>query len=70
MRWKKETPEEKRDRLKKWKPWFAWYPVIVGGERVWLEQVYKSTTMHRLANGSFEYNTKYTDVMLALKDIT
>ena len=24
-----------------WEPWFAWYPVQVHGERVWLTTVYR-----------------------------
>lgn len=24
-----------------WKPWFAWYPVRVHGNRVWLKKIYR-----------------------------
>jgi hypothetical protein len=29
----------KQIKKEKWNPWFAWYPVTVGNERVWLETV-------------------------------
>lgn len=30
-----EEPADYRD----WKPWFAWYPVLIAGTLVWLETV-------------------------------
>lgn len=34
MRW---TPQERTD----WRRWFAWYPVTINGQAVWLEYVYR-----------------------------
>lgn len=32
MRWRHQEPE-------RWHRWFAWYPVVIDGEWVWLESV-------------------------------
>jgi hypothetical protein len=26
-----------------WKPWFAWYPVTIKGNKVWMKKVYRRT---------------------------
>lgn len=39
MRWASESYEARKDRLKLWHPWFAWFPVRIGERRVWLETV-------------------------------
>lgn len=37
MRWKKS--ERSKRTIHHWHVWFAWYPVTVSGEVVWLEKV-------------------------------
>lgn len=39
MRWRKETASEWKARIWKWHPWFAWHPVRIGGDMVWLETI-------------------------------
>lgn len=34
MRWKHKTFDRSE-----WHKWFAWYPVVIDGENVWLETV-------------------------------
>lgn len=34
-------PEPPRRSLKEWRIWFAWFPVEIEGEFVWLERVLK-----------------------------
>jgi len=45
MRWRYRSPRDKtEDYIKdmgKWKPFFTWTPVIVDGERIWLERIYR-----------------------------
>ena len=41
-----------------WNRWFAWYPIVINDERVWLEYVERKLTFEswawqfRLVNGS------------------
>ena len=39
MRFKYPTKEERIDAKKQWHNWFAWRPVRVRGEIVWLELI-------------------------------
>jgi hypothetical protein len=39
MNWKAETNEEYQARVWRWRSWFAWHPVDVGGVMVWLQWV-------------------------------
>lgn len=47
MKWRSLTREERRaaweawykEETNTWRPWFAWYPVQVDGEKVWLQTV-------------------------------
>ena len=41
MRWSTVKPAPKE-----WNLWFAWYPVTIGNERVWLEWVERKTTAY------------------------
>ena len=36
-----ESWEKQKKRLEDWHEWFAWYPVKVHNERVWLKTVYR-----------------------------
>ena len=65
MRWRTETWNEKCKRLGTWRKWFAWYPVMIDNEKVWLEWVYRRTKVY---NGiDTLYETEYTDVMSILR---
>ncbi len=66
MRWKAETFEEKRRRLETWRPWFAYKPVVIDGERVWFEWIYRRTKIHVGSLGAFE-EIEYADTMSILK---
>lgn len=67
MRWKAETLKEKADRLRNWRPWFAWYPVNIGTERVWLEHIFRRTKVYYGGMGDVLYETEYADAMSMLK---
>lgn len=67
MRWKTETFNEKRERLKKWRPWFAWRPVVIDSDRVWLEWIYRRTKVYSGGIGDTIYETEYADAMSILK---
>ena len=47
MRWNIETSEERKQRLSKWRRWFAWYPVKVYNhqtkrhQKVWFESIWR-----------------------------
>jgi hypothetical protein len=65
MRWKTETFREKCQRLEKWRPWFAWRPVVIDGQRVWLEWIYRRTRVY--SGIDVLYETEYADTMSILK---
>lgn len=67
MRWAKESAEERVRRLEKWRPWFAWYPVTIDTERVWLEKVYRRTLLIGRGPGGTIWETEYIDTMGFLK---
>lgn len=67
MRWRSETFNEKRKRLETWRPWFAWRPVMIDNERVWLEWIYRRTKVHCGSFGDTLYETEYGDTMFILK---
>lgn len=67
MRWKAETFQEKKTRLGTWRKWFAWHPVVVDGERVWLEWIYRRTRIYNGGMGDTLYETEYADTMSILK---
>lgn len=67
MRWKTETFNERRDRLGKWRPWFAWKPVMIENERVWLEWIYRRIKIQHGVYGEALYETEYADTMTILK---
>lgn len=66
MRWRTETYEEKCKRLAIWRPWFAWYPVIVDNERVWLEWVYRRKLTHHSTMDTY-HEVQYADAMSILR---
>jgi len=43
MRW---TATRKPSRKTTWHDWFAWHPVTIDGERVWLESVERRLEYH------------------------
>lgn len=69
MRWKSETFEERRKRLETWRPWFAWRPVVIDGERVWLEWIFRRTKVHTpyYSGGDALYEVEFTDAMSILR---
>ena len=67
MRWRTETYKERKERLEQWRPWFAWLPVVIDGERVWLEWVYRRTKIYHGGMGDTLYETEYADSMSILK---
>lgn len=42
MRFKVETRDDKEKRLREWHNWFAWRPVRINREIVWLETIQRS----------------------------
>ena len=66
MRWRSETYEEKKKRLETWRPWFAWRPVMIDNERVWLEWVYCRTKCY-FGPDDIHYSKEYADTMSILK---
>jgi hypothetical protein len=67
MRWQIETRDEKRNRLAQWRPWFAWYPVMVDNDKVWLEWVYRRFQTHYGPIGEIYYVKEYADAMSILR---
>jgi hypothetical protein len=67
MRWKTETQEERDYRLRQWKRWFAWRPVVIDGERVWLEYVYRRTKVYYGGMGDTLFETEYADLVSMLR---
>ena len=41
MRWRAESHAARAARIEVWHPWFAWFPVHIGEQRVWLELVWR-----------------------------
>jgi hypothetical protein len=39
VRWHSESWDTARTRLTQWHRWYAWFPVRVGEQRVWLEWI-------------------------------
>lgn len=66
MRWGYEDFDAKIKRLSKWRPWFAWYPVKMGNEKVWLEKIYRRYKVYS-GPGEYVYEPQYTDTMGLLK---
>ena len=38
-------PSEPRALLPRWEKWFAWKPVKVHGQRVWMRTIYRTRTL-------------------------
>ena len=63
MKWKTgPSPHEQEmvriAKMKQWHTWFAWYPVTVGEDRVWLETVLRRGSVHNVSDSGrafFEY---------------
>lgn len=67
MRWRTETFNEKSKRLLTWRRWFAWRPVMIDNERVWLEWIYRRTKVYYGGLGDIIYEVEYADSMSILK---
>jgi hypothetical protein len=49
-----------RRPVDRWRRWFAWRPIWIGGEFIWLEMVeYRITLMGSADDGSPVYETKW-----------
>jgi hypothetical protein len=46
MRWRSESWGTKLARLEQWHRWFAWHPVRIGEELLWLESVERLGKSH------------------------
>lgn len=55
MRWKHKTFDQYE-----WHQWFAWYPVVVECEWVWLERVERRAS-RRAYPGEIDYEYKHVD---------
>jgi hypothetical protein len=64
MRFQFESDEAKDARLKQWKRWFAWHPIWIEYELIWLEWVDRRFTRNNYAclGGSPLYWTHYRKV--------
>lgn len=67
MRWKSETFDEKRARLATWRPCFAWRPIKVDDEWVWLEWIFKRKVIQHGALGDIYIEIQYADAMSILR---
>jgi hypothetical protein len=67
MRWRTETFDERKKRLETWRPWFAWRPVVVGKERIWLEWIFRRTRITYSGMGDYFSEVEFTDAMSILK---
>lgn len=43
MRWQ----NYKKGDVIGWRPWFAWHPVVIGSEKVWLEWVERRSELRK-----------------------
>lgn len=41
MRWKSESSSVWKNRIQEWHRWFAWHPIRIGEEKLWLCFVYR-----------------------------
>ena len=55
MRWRKQKPGDKAE----WRRWFAWYPVSIGDQRVWLEHVECQGTLIGYMGGGMGWQYKF-----------
>ncbi len=55
MRWKPKL----KDPIEKW---FAWYPVIIEGEIIWFEHVYRFFIQGGYGDGIYIYDTTYQGI--------
>lgn len=57
MRWNKPEPRPPTY----WKPWFAWYPVVIEdtAETVWLEWIWRHVDFCGLQAGDAVYRRRY-----------
>lgn len=62
MRWNYESLDQKAKRLAKWQKWFAWYPIRIGNNKVWLETVYRRYKVY-YGPGEEVWEVQYTDMM-------
>ena len=67
MRWNTETFAEKCKRLETWRPWFAWRPVVIDNERIWLEWIFRRTKVYWGGGGDVMYEVEFTDAMSILR---
>jgi hypothetical protein len=67
MRWNTETFAEKCKRLETWRPWFAWRPVVIDNERIWLEWIFRRTKVYYGGMGDVMYEVEFTDAMSILR---
>jgi hypothetical protein len=57
MRWLVNPPTEPQ-----WHSWFAWYPVVIGDQKVWLEFVERKGEEHAAYDSSWiQYEYKFPD---------
>ncbi len=55
MRWK--IKKTRKNQKKVWREWFAWYPVVVNGEKVWFETIMRIDKFYY--GGNYTYNEWY-----------
>lgn len=57
-----------REHVKEdWGKWFAWYPVIVHGKRVWLQTVYRRWCYTLVLGEQFSEKYQYGNLFDVLK---
>ena len=54
MRW---SSVDKQNEYKEWRSWFAWYPVRIGCNYVWLEVIERKLFAYR-SGDDYEYRSK------------
>lgn len=57
LRWPVSQP-----RAPQWHRWFAWHPVTIGSERVWLTTIERRCTIYGGGAGDWIVEKEYRDV--------
>ena len=60
MKWKAgPSPHEQEmvriAKMKQWHTWFAWYPVTIGDNQVWLETILRQGSVHSVSDSGRAY---------------
>ena len=57
MRWKHQTYAEWSHEVTQWRRWFAWRPVVMHDQWVWLEIIERRADPNLPASGATQYRS-------------